>query len=140
MRTLALAALAAAAVSLSPANATEDALEGTPKLEAEQIKELFPGNYAAKVAGYDMLITGSTDGKLRGRAFSRQDRGRWWVEENALCVAWSNWTEGKPMCGEITIEGDWYFSQNEKGEGMKFRKVEALAIKSAARKRIQSDR
>ena len=140
MKRLAFAVMAAAAISTVPAHASDDDAPEQPKLAAEEIKELFPGNFAAKVKGYDMLITGSTDGMLRGRAFSRQDRGRWWVEEDTLCVAWSNWTEGKPMCGEITMDGDWYSSKNAKGEGMKFRKVEKVAIKSAARKRIQTDR
>ena len=140
MTRLAFAAMAAIAVSLAPAQASEDVAAETPKLEAEEIKQLFPGNFAAKVKGYDMLITGSTDGKLRGRAFSRQDRGRWWVEKDTLCVAWSNWTDGKPMCGEITLDGDWYSSKNAKGEGMKFKKVEKVAIKAVARKRLQTDR
>ncbi len=140
MKIRALAAVAAVAISVIPAYASEDSAAEKPKLKAEAIKELFPGNFAAKVAGYDMLITGSTDGNLRGRAFSRQDRGRWWVEENALCVAWSNWTDGKPVCGEITLEGDWYFSQSEKGEDMKFRKVETVAVKNVARRRVEADR
>ena len=140
MKRLVFAAMAATAITLSPAYASEESGVEKPKLAGEEIKELFPGNFAAKVKGYDMLITGSTDGMLRGRAFSRQDRGRWWVEENNLCVAWSNWTEGKPVCGEITVEGDWYSSQNAKGEGMKFRKVEKVAIKNLSRRRNEMGR
>ena len=140
MKRLVFVAMAATAITLSPAYASDESGGEKPKLEGEEIKELFPGNFAAKVKGYDMLITGSTDGMLRGRAFSRQDRGRWWVEENNLCVAWSNWTEGKPVCGEITVDGDWYSSQNAEGEGMKFRKVEKVAIKSLSRRRIEADR
>ena len=43
---------------------------------------------------------------------------------------------GKPeVCGAITQEGGWFFSQNEKGEGMKFRKVQEFAAARSTRSR-----
>ena len=121
-----MAAVCAALIIGTDATQAADESEDTA-LAAEDLQELFPGNYEAEVAGYDMLITGSSNGTLKGQAFSRKDDGRWWVNEGTLCVAWSNWTDGKPMCGVITRKGDWYFSQNNKGEGMRFRRIQELA-------------
>lgn len=121
-----MAAFGAAMIIGTDATNAADEDQAAP-LVAEDIQRLFPGNYEAEVAGYDMLITGSSNGMLKGEAFSRKDDGRWWVSEDTLCVAWSNWTDGKPMCGVITQKGDWYFSQNQKGEGMRFRRIQELA-------------
>lgn len=127
MKTLSLTAAFCAAmiVGTDATQAAEESQEAP--LVAEDIQQLFPGNYEAEVAGYDMLITGSSNGLLQGQAFSRKDDGRWWVADDTLCVSWSNWTDGKPMCGVITQKGDWYFSQNDKGEGMRFRRIQELA-------------
>ena len=122
---LVVAVSAALIVSTETTQAADE--NQAPALAAEELQELFPGNYEAEVAGYDMLITGSSNGTLKGQAFSRKDDGRWWVTEDTLCVAWSNWTDGKPMCGVITRQGDWYHSQNEEGEGMRFRRIQELA-------------
>ena len=119
------AAVAALIVGTDATQAADD--EQDVALAAEELQKLFPGNYEAEVKGYDMLITGSSNGHLKGEAFSRKDDGRWWVSEDTLCVAWSNWTDGKPMCGVIRQKGEWYFSQNEKGEGMRFRRIQELA-------------
>ncbi len=119
-----VAACAALIIGTDATQATDQ--NEVAALAAEELQQLFPGKYEAEVAGYDMLITGSSNGTLKGQAFSRKDDGRWWVNEGALCVAWSNWTDGKPMCGVITRQGEWYFSQNKKGEGMRFRRVEEL--------------
>ena len=127
MKNLGLMAVVCAAL-IGGTEATQAAGDEDPvALAAEDLQQLFPGNYEAEVEGYDMLITGSTNGMLKGQAFSRKDEGRWWINEDTLCVAWSNWTDGKPMCGVITRKGDWYFSQNQKGEGMRFRRVQELA-------------
>ena len=119
------AAVAALIVGTDATQAADD--EQDVALAAEELQKLFPGNYEAEVKGYDMLITGSSNGHLKGEAFSRKDDGRWWVSEDTLCVAWSNWTDGKPMCGVIRQKGEWYFSQNERGEGMRFRRIQELA-------------
>ncbi len=121
-----MTAVCAAMIIGTDATQAADETQVAP-LAAEDIQQLFPGNYEAEVAGYDMLITGSSNGLLKGEAFSRKDDGRWWVAEDTLCVSWSNWTDGKPMCGVITQKGDWYFSQNDKGEGMRFRRIQELA-------------
>lgn len=127
MKRIGLLAAACAALIVGT-DATQAADEGEiATLAAEDLQQLFPGNYEAEVAGYDMLITGSSNGTLKGQAFSRNDDGRWWVNEDTLCVAWSNWTEGKPMCGVITRKGEWYTSQNEKGESMRFRRIQEVA-------------
>ena len=126
MKRLAIFAIAATVIGTAGAAWADTDAKDTV-LGAEELKLLFPGNYKARVAGYDMLITGSINGGLKGRAFNRGDSGRWWVEEDTLCVAWSNWTSGEAMCGEITRKGEWFYSRNEEGEGMKFRRIQEVA-------------
>ena len=135
MKKLALIALTAVCCGVGIPAIAGDSGNDTTALPGDAIKQLFPGNFEAEVKGYDMLITGSTDGMLKGKAFHRRDRGRWWVKDDSLCVAWKNWTDGEPVCGAITQEGDWFFSQNEKGEGMKFRKVREFAAVRSTRSR-----
>ncbi len=43
------------------------------------------------VSGYTELAT------LAGES-TTQDRGRWWVAENRLCVRWQNWMSGTTHC------------------------------------------
>lgn len=134
MKKIALIALTAIGCGVGSVALAADDSNKQDMLAANEIMELFPGNYKAEVSGYDMLITGSTNGDLRGRAFNRQDRGKWWVQDDTLCVSWSNWTDGKPMCGAITRDGDWFTSSNDKGEGMRFQKIQTLASHSLGRK------
>ncbi len=104
-------------------------------LEGKELLRLFPGKYKAEVAGYDMLITGSSNGMLKGQAFNRQDHGKWWVEKGSLCISWSNWTDGKPMCGKVVREGGWFMTRNAKGEGLKFQRIRKLAATRITRNR-----
>ncbi len=87
MKKIALIALTAIGCGVGSVALAADDSNKQDMLAANEIMELFPSNYKAEVSGYDMLITGSTNGDLRGRAFkppgSRQvvGSGRY-----ALCV------------------------------------------------------
>jgi len=107
---------AAFIVPAQPVNA------GERTLKAKEVRALFPGRYEARVHGYKLAVVANGNGSLAGAAFNRTDKGRWWVKGNRLCVAWSNWTDGKPTCGRITRSGKWYVSHNASGSAMKFRR------------------
>jgi hypothetical protein len=101
---------------------TPEAVADGKSLEAKEVRALFPGKYEAQVRGYKIVVIANQNGSLAGSAFNRSDKGRWWVKSNNLCVAWSNWTDGKPTCGRISRSGSWYVSYNASGNLMKFRR------------------
>ena len=128
MKLPALAAFAAAIAVLSLPAAADDL-----SLEPEAIAALFPGHYEARVAGgYRLLIAAKEDGSLMGRAFGKEDKGAWKLEDNKLCVAWRSWTRGKFKCGSIVQNGDWYVATNaEDGDTMQFRPVDKRVVMAA---------
>ena len=128
MKLPALAAIAAAIAVTSLPAAAEDL-----SLEPEAIAALFPGHYEARVAGgYRLLIAAKEDGSMMGRAFGKEDKGAWKLEDNKLCVAWRSWTRGKFKCGSITQNGDWFVATNaEDGDTMQFRPVDRKVVMAA---------
>lgn len=112
-------------------------------LEPEVLTGLFPGHYEARVAGgYRLLIAAKEDGTMMGRAFGKQDKGKWKVEDDKLCVAWKSWTRGKYRCGTIVQNGEWFVATSDKGDKtMKFRPVDKREVMSArVGRRVGSDR
>lgn len=99
-----------------PATAGEKVLKG------KDIRGLFPGTYMAEVSGYNVVIKAHGNGTLRGSAFNKSDKGRWWIKGDRLCVSWSNWTSGEASCGHIRQSGKWYKTHSAKGP-MKFRRI-----------------
>ena len=128
MKLPALAAFAAAIAVFSLSAAADDL-----SLEPEAIAALFPGHYEARVAGgYRLLIAAKEDGSMMGRAFGKEDKGAWKLEDNKLCVAWRSWTRGKFKCGSIVQNGDWYVATNaEDGDTMQFRPVDKRVVMAA---------
>ena len=127
MKLPALAAFAAAIAVFSLPAAADDL-----SLEPEAIAALFPGHYEARVAGgYRLLIAAKEDGSMMGRAFGKEDKGAWKLEDNKLCVAWRSWTRGKFKCGSIVQNGDWYVATNAEGsDTMQFRPVDRKVVMS----------
>ena len=113
-------ALAGTALLATAGHASADNLDG------QLIKNLFPGVYEAKVQGTDVNFAGYTNGWLNGATRFDQDRGRWYVQGEQLCVSWEKWTNGKAVCGSITQTGGWFVATGETGEVLKFRRT-ALA-------------
>ena len=69
---------------------------------------------------------------MMGRAFGKEDKGAWKLEDNKLCVAWRSWTRGKFKCGSIVQNGDWYVATNaEDGDTMQFRPVDKRVVMAA---------
>lgn len=98
-------------------SATADDLDGN------WIKELFPGNYEAKVQGTMVIFAGYSNGWLNGATRFAQDRGRWYVQGDQLCMSWEKWTSGKAMCGSISQAGGWFIATGDTGEVLKFRRT-----------------
>ncbi len=103
MRKIALMLIAIAATGApSPVSADETLVRGAP------LHGLFPGYYEAKVlGGYTLMIAARADGRLDGSAFGRQDKGRWSIVGDRVCIAWRRWTSGEDKCGRIAQDGIW---------------------------------
>jgi hypothetical protein len=115
-----------AATVLAPA-----ALAAGAPMGATSIAGLFPGYYEAQVQGYTLLISATTDGSLHGKAFGREDTGRWQIVGDRLCVSWSQWTKGKNKCGDIVRNGSWYVATNAaEGEVLRFTAIKAGAFEN----------
>jgi hypothetical protein len=112
------AALALAVLGLMSAAQAEGS-----RLSASSIKKLFPGQYEATVRGYKLLFTASSDGRLAGWSFGREDNGRWFLRGHTLCVVWQQWTEGKSKCAYVSRAGVWLVARDRSGELLKFRPV-----------------
>lgn len=95
-----LAAVAIVSLAIAPASAGS--------LKAAEIDRLFPGTYEARVEGHTVTITARANGTMKGSALLASDTGRWWRKGNALCVAFSNWGDGRTLCGNLRRAGSWY--------------------------------
>lgn len=91
-------------------------------LDSSSIRKLFPGEFEAVVRGYRIHISGSAGGRLVGEAYGQQDRGRWYMKGNTLCVAWNKWAEGKSTCGKISQQSGWFVASGSGGQILKFRR------------------
>lgn len=92
-------------------------------LDGSGIKGLFPGYFEATVQGYRILFAGYRDGSLRGEAYGRHDRGRWFVRGNDICVSWEQWTKAKMTCGSISQQDGWFIASGGGNEILKFRRA-----------------
>jgi hypothetical protein len=103
----------------SPALA-EDEYLGELSLNA-----LFPGQYEAQMGGrHKAVISANHDGKLSGRlSLGWYDKGRWWIKDDSLCIAWSVWTSNKPVCSRVRQEGEWYTTSAEGKKSIKFKRL-----------------
>jgi len=125
MKNVALLLIAiAAAGSASQAAADETRLKGA------SLHDLFPGYYEAKVfGGYTLKIAARADGRLDGSAFGRQDKGRWSIVGDRVCIAWRRWTSGEDKCGRIVQNGIWYIAYSAgKAEMLRFRVIAPAAF------------
>jgi hypothetical protein len=90
---------------LAGANAQADMLSG---------REIRASLSGARIVGvnenespYTILLRpgGSMKGIL-GKLKQFDDRGRWWVEGDQLCMHWELWLLGKPTCYDVEVSGD----------------------------------
>ena len=105
-------ALIAAASTASMARADEP-------MTAQQILRLAPGTFQAVVKGkYEVTVTLTRDGAAVGRVPGIEDRGRWTVRGNQLCIVMPVWTRGRVECSAVVADNGWY-----RGRSVSFRKL-----------------
>jgi hypothetical protein len=123
MRTL----LTAIGISVAVTFAAPVAKADETHLAGSSIRGLFPGYYKAEVqGGYTLFISAKTGGRLDGMAFGREDKGKWTIVGDQLCVSWKRWTKGQTKCGEIVRSGAWYIARSRKeGQLLRFTAIAA---------------
>lgn len=99
-------------VAAAPATADEP-------LSQQEILRLFPGTFHAVVRGkFDVKVTLSRDGAIVGRVPGLEDRGRWTVRDDQLCIVMPSMTQGRVECSAVVADNGWY-----RGRNVVFRKL-----------------
>jgi hypothetical protein len=105
LRALYAALFFAAGISGAPAFADE--------LTGNDIIRLTPGTFQAVVKGkYKVTVTLTRDGTAVGTAKGVEDRGRWTVRGNQLCIVMPTWTLGRIECSSVVADSGWYRGRN----------------------------
>jgi hypothetical protein len=88
-------------------------------LTTQEILRLAPGTFQAVVKGrYQVTVTLTRDGTAVGRVPGLEDRGRWTVREDQLCIVLPTWTRGRVECSAVIADNGWY-----RGRSVAFRKL-----------------
>ena len=88
------------------------------KLSHSQLAKLFPGSFTAVVYGMVKVdITAKGNGVLIGKIKSKQDRGRWSLQNGQLCISMPKLKGGKTSCSAVVADKGWYL-----GNGVKFKR------------------
>jgi len=109
----ALSALAGlAAVAIDDAAAAERLTGDQLKTEYSGIR-LYANTPSGRVVMHDYRADGTISGAVGSKGRDKdQDTGKWWVEGDTLCRAWTGWRDDKPdACFTVTVDGDkatWY--------------------------------
>ena len=77
-------------------------------MSSEELRKLFPGQFAAVVRGYHVRFIAHGDGKLVGRYGGFSDKGRWSLRNGRLCITLKEWLNGKTTCAAVRRAGSWY--------------------------------
>ena len=110
-RAICLAGLIVSIIAPSSAQAGE-------ALTAQEIIRLTPGTFHAVVKGkYRLTVTLARDGTAVGKIPGVEDRGRWTVRDDQLCIVLPTWTRGHVVCSAVVADNGWY-----RGRSVAFRK------------------
>lgn len=105
-------AILAAVSSISVARADQP-------MTAQQILRLAPGTFHAVVKGrYEVTVTLARDGAAVGKVPGHEDRGRWTVRGDELCIVMPVWTKGRVECSRVVADNGWF-----RGRNVSFRKL-----------------
>ncbi len=66
--------------------------------------------------GKNGLVSGEA-GVLAPMLGAKRDRGRWWVENDKLCMKWFRWFEAETRCVTLTMDGERLFWRGEDRTG-----------------------
>ena len=96
------------------------------RVSSAALKEMLPG----ALLEFDtplrttIPVRFSKDGLVSGKAGvlasvlgAERDRGRWWVENDRLCVKWFRWFEAKRRCVDVRQDGDRLYWRGEDRDG-----------------------
>ena len=109
----AVVAVAALSARVDAAHAEERLLPG------KELRQLFPGQFRARVRGYDVRFVALADGRLKGFYGALTDEGRWSLRGNRLCIMLKDWLDGKTTCSAVRrARGPWYMAR-----GIRFRRM-----------------
>lgn len=105
--------LATAPAAAGPERLTGDAIQSTV---AGAIVELDTplGTIIPVKFSRDGLMAGEA-GPLAGYLGAARDRGRWWIDNDRLCMKWFRWFEAEPHCMSLRQEGARIFWQEQSG-------------------------
>ena len=88
-------------------------------LPPQELRQLFPGQFRARVKGYDVRFVATRDGRLKGFYGTFTDEGRWSLRGNRLCIMLKDWLDGKTTCSAVRrARGPWYLAR-----GIRFRRM-----------------
>ena len=90
-----------AAAPLTLAHAGEDALSGAALLNAVAGRTVYVNTPMGEVPirySKNGHVSGYTELALLDGESTVQDRGRWWISENKLCIRWQTWMSGATHC------------------------------------------
>ena len=93
--------------------ATAGSAAAAEPLTEQQIMRLAPGTFHAVVKGkYELTVTLKRDGAIIGTIPGLEDRGRWTVQNNQLCIVLPTWTRGHVVCSAVVADNGWYHSSS----------------------------
>ena len=90
-----------AAAPFTLAHAAEDALSGAALQNAVAGRTVYINTPMGEVPirySKNGSVSGYTELAVLDGESTTQDRGRWWVAENKLCLRWQNWMSGATHC------------------------------------------
>ena len=90
-----------AAAPLTLAHAGEEALSGAALQNAVAGRTVYINTPMGEVPiryGKNGSVSGYTELAILDGESTPQDRGRWWISENKLCIRWQNWMSGATHC------------------------------------------
>ncbi len=87
---------------------------GERSIPRHELRKMFPGQFQARVKGFDVRFIASGDGRLKGFYGSLTDTGRWSVRGNRLCITLKDWLDGETKCAAVrrASHGPWYLAGN----------------------------
>jgi hypothetical protein len=82
-------------------------------MTAQEIIRLAPGTFHAVVKGkYELTVTLTRDGTAVGKAQGLEDKGRWTVRNDQLCIVLPTWTRGRVECSAVVADNGWYMGRS----------------------------
>jgi Bacterial SH3 domain len=106
---------AAAGAAAEPVRVSSAALKAM--LPGALLKFDTPLHTTIPVRFFENGLVSGKAGALSSMLGAARDRGRWWVEDDVLCMKWFRWFEAKKRCVVVRQEGDMLYWRGEDRSG-----------------------